>query len=339
MTALLTPAYRLTIGHRVADTTVEPKASATTDLIVTLDLDARLDTVELVLGQVGGIAPKLDDEAKIELGYADDGGFTQVFDGVVNFFEPGLLTRRVVAVSNLRALARLFVDETFEGQTAGAIVKDLAGRAKVDVANADDGISFPAYVVDSRRTALAHMRDLAELCGFDCYANADGALVFEAFAGGNAIHDVDYAKQILELDIDRWSGTDVAVTAWGESATGSSGAEAWGWLTKDFSSSAGHAGGGTPAFSFERPVLRTAESASTAATSALHAFARRAVRGRVVIPGQANVALGDAVRLRDVPLDGFDDTYQVRSVVHRITKQRGFTTAIGFAAIPAGVSV
>jgi hypothetical protein len=59
----------------------------------------------------------------------------------------------------------------------------------------------------------------------------------------------------------------------------------------------------------------------------------------VLTPGRANVALGDAVRLQAVPLDGFDDTYQVRSVVHRISKQRGFTTAIGFAAIPAEISV
>jgi len=80
MTTLLTPAYRLTVGHRVVDTTVEPKASATTDLIVTLDLDAWLDTAVLYLGQVGGLSPALDDEATVELGYADDGGFTQVFD-------------------------------------------------------------------------------------------------------------------------------------------------------------------------------------------------------------------------------------------------------------------
>ena len=172
MTTLLTPAYRLTVGHRVVDTTVEPKASATTDLIITLDLDAWLDTAVLSLGQVGGLVPALDDQATVELGYADDGSLGQVFDGYVDVVEPGLLTRRVTATSAARALARLFVDETYEGQTAGAIVTDLAGRVSVDTATVDDGIIFPAYVIDSRRPALAHIRDLAALSGIDVYVDS-----------------------------------------------------------------------------------------------------------------------------------------------------------------------
>ena len=337
MSTLLTPAYRLTVGHRVADTTVEPKASALTDLVVTLDLDAWLDTAVLSLGQVGGLAPALDDQATIELGYADDPSLTQVFDGYVDVAEPSLLTRRITATSAGRALARLFVDQTYEGQTAGAIVTDLASRAGVDVASVDDGIAFPAYVIDSQRPALAHVRDLAALSGVDAYIDSDGKLVFQAFTVGNVIHDVDYAKQVLALEVDRWAGTDVAVKAWGESPTGSAGADAWGWLTKDFSSSAGTAGSGTPAFVLERAALRTAEAAATAAAAALRDFERRAIQGRVVMPGRGEVKLGDAVRLRDVPAGGFDDTYQVRRVVHRITKDAGFTTAVCFTAIPSEV--
>jgi len=203
MTTLLTPAYRLTVGHRVVDTTVEPKASATTDLIVTLDLDAWLDTAVLYLGQVGGLSPALDDEATVELGYADDGGFTQVFDGYVDVVEPGLLTRRITAASPARALARLFLDQTYEGQTAGAIVTDLAGQVNIGLATIDDGITFPAYVIDSKRPALAHIRDLAALSGVDAYTDSDGKLVFQAFTAGNIVHDVDYAKQILALEVDR----------------------------------------------------------------------------------------------------------------------------------------
>jgi hypothetical protein len=337
MTTLLTPAYRLTVGHRVVDTTVEPKASATTDLIVTLDLDAWLDAAVLSLGQVGGLVPALDDHAVVELGYADDGSLSQVFDGYVDVIEPGLLIGRVTVTSAARALARLFVDETYEGQTAGAIVTDLAGRANVDTASIDDGITFPAYVIDSRRPALAHARDLAALSGTDAYIDSDGKLVFQAFTTGNVIHDVDYAKQILALEVDRWAGTDVAVKAWGESPTGTAGADAWGWLIKDFSSSAGTAGSGTPVFVLERAALRTAGAAATAASAALRDLERRAIRGHVAMPGRPEVKLGDAVRLRDVPVDGFDDTYQVRRVVHRVTKDAGFTTVVSFAPIPSEV--
>jgi hypothetical protein len=334
MTALLAPAYRLTAGHQVVDTTAEPKASATTDLLVTLDMDAWLDCAVLSLGQVGGIAPILDEEAVVELGYAGNGSFSQVFHGYVDVVEAGLLTRRLTMTSTARALARSFVDETYEGQTAGAIVRDLASRAKIGTATIDDGITFPAYVIDSRRPALAHVRDLAALSGTDAYTDGDGKLIFQAFTTGNVIHDIDYAKQILTLDVDRWAGTDAEVTAWGESPTGTAGADAWGWLIKDFSSSAGRAGSGTPAFVLERAALRTADAAATAASAALREFERRAVQGQVAMPGRPEVKLGDAVRLRNVPIGGSNGTYQVRRVAHRVTKDTGFTTTVSFSAIP-----
>ncbi len=335
MTSLLTPAYRLTVGSAVVDTTAEPKASATTDVTVTLDIEAWPDTVALTLGQVGGLAPKLEDTAKIELGYADDGGFTQVFVGLVDQADSSLLERRITAMSEARTLARLFVDQTYEGQTAGQIVRDLASRAGLQTASVDDGIAFPSYVVDSRRSALSHIRDLAELSGVDTYFDSDGNLVFQAFTNGNVIHDVDYAKQILTLDVDRRSGLDVTVKAFGESPTGSAGSDAWGWLTKDFSASAGTAGTGTPTVFLERSALRTSDAAATAASARLRGFERRAVQGRVDMLGRPEVKLGDAIRLREVPLDGFNDTYQVRRVVHRIKKETGFITNVGFAAIPS----
>ncbi|SEE84933.1 Phage protein D [Rhizobiales bacterium GAS191] len=335
MTTLLTPAYRLTMGASVVDTTVEPKASATTDLLVTLDMDDWPDTISLTLGQVGGLVPKLDDKATIEMGYADNGGFVQVFVGLINELDAGLTLRRLTGTSEARALTLLFVDKTYEGQTAGQIARDLASRAGLTVGTVDDGIAFPVYVVDSRRNALAHLRDLATLSGVDAYFDSDGKLVFQAFTNGNIIHDVDFAKQVLTLAVDRRSGLDVTVKAFGESPTGSAGSDAWGWLTKDFSRSAGTAGTGTPTVILERPELRTAQAASTAASAELRAFQRRAVRGRVDMLGRPEVKLGDAIRVREVPTNGFNDIYQVRRVVHRITKEAGFTTSVGFSAIPS----
>lgn len=332
---MLTPAYRLTIGSRVVDTTEEPKASATTDLVVTLDMDGWPDTLALSLGQVGGLDPKLDDQAKVELGYDDDdSGFTQVFAGLVDVSRSSLVIRRITATSGARALARLFVDQTYEGQSAGQIVRDLAGRARLDVATIDDGITFPSYVVDSHRSALAHVRDLATLSGLDAYIDSNGKLVFQAFTTGNLIHNVDFAKQILALELDRREGLDVTVKAFGESPTGSAGSDAWGWLTKDFSQSAGTSGSGDPTILVERPALRTSQAAATAASAGRRTFERRAVRGRVDMPGRPGVKLGDAISLRDVPFEGLDGTFQVRRVVHRITKEYGFITTVEFAAIP-----
>jgi phage protein D len=60
---------------------------------------------------------------------------------------------------------------------------------------------------------------------------------------------------------------------------------------------------------------------------------RRKIRGRALILGDPSVKLGDAIRLKGLPDSSLDGAYQVRSVTHRITKVRGFTTAVEFRAI------
>jgi phage protein D len=330
---MLTPAYKLTIGDAVVDTTDEPQASTLVDLTVTLDMDVPADSATMVLAQVGGLEAARGDEVAIELGYAEDGGLTQVMVGTVVTVEPGLTRTRAVAHSAAAALLRTFVEQTYESQTASEIVRDLAGQAGVDVDTAEDGISFPAYVVHGRCSAHRHMHDLAELCGFDLYINADGALVFERFISGNAIHVFEYAKQIVELEALRTPARADVVEAWGESPTGSKGEDAWGWLTKDFSGTRGSAGSGPAKLLLERTALRTAEAAASAAEAAHTRIQRQTVRGRLLTVGQPQVKLGDAIRLREVPAEGLNETFQVRSVTHRISKAGGFTTTVGFRAI------
>lgn len=330
---MLKPAYKLTIGDRIVDTTDEPQASTMVDLTVALDMDAPADSFTLVLGQVGGFKPGREDEAKIELGYADNGSLTQVLAGTVVMVEPGLTTTRVVGYTAVQALLRTFVDKTYESKTAGQIVRDLASQAKVDVAAAEDGINFPAYVVDGRRSFYTHMYDLAELSGFDLYINSENKLVFEKFTRGKATHSLEYAKHILELDVQQTPALAGQVEAWGESPGGGGAQEAWAWLTKDFSGSKGSAGSDAPKLLLERPALRTGEAAATAAEAAQTAIQRRMLRGRLLAVGHPEVKLGDAIRLREVPDSTLNDTFQVRAVTHRITKRGGFTTTIEFRSI------
>jgi phage protein D len=331
---MLSPAYKLTIGGKVVDTAKEPKASTVVDLAVHLDLDTPADAAQLTLGNVGFLRPKQDDDAKIELGYTDNGGFTQVMIGKVVAVDAGLTTTRILIHAAINLLLRTFIDQTYENKTAGAIVRALASAASVDVDSASDGIDFPAYVVDGRRAVYHHMRELADLCGFDVYINSGGKLVFEEFSGGRTVHVLEYAKHIFKLDLRRNPAEAAEVVSWGESPGASRGAQSWAWLTKDFGSYKGTSGSGTPISLLERPALRTTEAARAAATAALRALERRTVQGTILIVGAPEVALGDAVRVRGVPDDALNDTYQVRSVTHRITKMRGFTTAIGFMSIP-----
>ncbi|MDQ2743072.1 MAG: hypothetical protein M3Z66_12365 [Chloroflexota bacterium] len=332
----LTPAYKLTLGKKVIDTTDKPQASTVVNLTVRLDLAAPADSTVLILGNVGSFKPAEGDDATVELGYADDGGLTQVMKGSVVSVEPSLPTTRVVIYSGVSSLLRASLEQTYESKTAGAMVSDLAGAAGVDVATAEDGITFPAYVVDGRRNLYQHMHDLAELCGFDLYLNPDGAIVFKRFAGGETVHVLEYAKQILHLDIVRAPSLAASVEVWGESPTGKEGDDAWAWLTSDFSGSKGTAGSGTPLFLLERPALRTKDAAQSAATAAFTAIGSRAVRGRLETTGLPAVLLGDAVRLSGLPDSSLNTSFQVRDITHHISKARGFTSTIGFNTIASG---
>jgi hypothetical protein len=223
--------------------------------------------------------------------------------------------------------------ETFESMTAGQIVANLADRAGLAVARAEPGIMLPAYVVDGRRSVYRHLRDLAELCGFDLYINSDGEVVFAPFRSGNAIHIFDYGKQIIELEIEQRPPLAGQVQVWGESAGGDQGDGSWAWLTKDFSGLKGTGGEAQPVLLVERAALRTGEIAQSAAEAAFATLERQRLRGTLLSTGQPQVKLGDAIEVRRLPDETFNGTYQVRSVRHHLDKRRGFTTRIGFRAI------
>ena len=329
---LLHPAYKLTIGEKIVDTTDEPQASTAVSITVNLDMDTPADSFMLVTGQVGGFQPQRDEDAKIELGFTDD-ALTQVMIGKVLTSQDTLTTRRINGHSPAHLLLTTFVNQTYEAKTAGQIVTELAAQAGVPIANAEDGITFPAYVVDGRSPIYNHMHDLADLCGFDLYITAAGELIFEKFHNGNTLHIFDYGKQIVELETQAAPETAVQVEAWGESPGGSQAEEAWAWLTKDFAGLKGTAGSGSPVMLLERPVLRSATAAQTAADALYTHFQRRKLRGFLLSTGQPQVKLGDAIQLRNVPDDRLNTKFQVRSVRHHIDKTTGFTTRIGFRAL------
>ena len=332
-----TPVYRVTLGDRTVYTD-EPRASSVVELTVGLDMDTPADQAVVVLSRLGGLAPEPGDEVTVELGWSGETP-VQVLTGTVHDVETGLLHTRVVGHSPAQALLRTFVDETFEAKTAGAIARDLAGRAGVGVARAEDGIDFPAYVVDGRRSVYHHLRDLATLSGLDLYLDGDGEVVFEAFTGGRQKHAFSGISELVELESLASEPGALRIEAWGESPAGASGGGSWAWLTQDFAGAMGDAGGGEPVRLLERPALRTAAGADIAARAAQGALVRRSRGGRLVSPGRPGIRLGDAIQLDDTPEGCPEGLYQVRSVRHRLDRRSGFTTTVGFQAFEAGSSL
>jgi phage protein D len=331
---MLTPAYKLTIGKKTVNSVQQAQASTVVELIVDLDMARSADSLTVVLGQVSGqLRPSLRDKVAVELGYADGGGLTQVIAATVVSVEPNLDTERIAAFTAAETLLRSYIDETYENRTAGAVVRDLASKASVPIATVEDGINFPAYVIDGRRSFLRHMRDLADLSGFDLYFNNQDSLVFEKFKTPNVPHLFEHTKDILELHTTHSIPAAGLVQAWGESPTDTKGAGASAWLTKNFGGSKGMAGSGKPILLLERPALRTRAAANTAALADETTIRRSQLQGRLLSVGRPEVKLGDAIRLRAVPDASLNKTFQVRAVTHRLTKRRGFTTEIGFRAI------
>lgn len=327
------PAYTMTIGGQVVDTTDDPRTSTVVTLTVTLALGTPADSFSLTVGEVGTWRPRRTDAATIALGYAGDPHPpTPVVTGTVDTVESGLTTMRVIGYSGSTALLHPPVEQTYEDKTAGAIVRDLASQAGVTVDTVADGPQFPAYVVDGRRGVYYHMQDLAALIGYDLYLTPAGKVVFAPFTGGRTVHVLEYARHLLALEVWRLPPAASQVEAWGESPAGSRGIEAWAGLTKDFSGAMGRAGSGARLL-LERPALRTPALARAAAAATLAGIQRAAVRGTLCTYGQPQIGLGDAILLRGLPDASLNGRYQVGAVTHRITKHDGFTTTVAFHAI------
>jgi hypothetical protein len=277
--------------------------------------------------------PRVHERVKISLG-TDSKSLNAIATGTIATHKSTLTTTRITGYGTTYPLLHTFFNHTYENKTAGEIIQDLASQANLKFATLQDGIHFPAYVIDDRRSVLHHMHDIAALCGFDLYTNPEGQLVFEKFTGGHTIHTFDYGQHILDLEWLHTPPVATQVEAWGESPTGSQGEAAWSWLTKDFSEAKGSAGEAGKTQLLERPVLRTAEAASAAASAALATIQARTLRGRLLTTGRPEVKLGDAIRLQGLADDRLNTTFQVRSITHRLNRRYGFTTTIEFRSIP-----
>ena len=163
----------------------------------------------------------LGDQGTISLGYGDTGAklvFTGGVDGMRRRI-PG--NNRIVATNGGSMLARQRVNQSYEQQSAGDIVKDLAGRAGIGTGRVEAGASLPFFVVDDRRGSYAHIAELARRCGFVTYFDPEGKLCFTALSAGEPVRTFRYAVDVLSLDALEGVSEVGAVTVWGEGAAGS----------------------------------------------------------------------------------------------------------------------
>ena len=263
------------------------------------------------------------DEILIQLGY--EGDLKNVFSGFVDNVYSEIARLRVLGLDSASKLLNTRVNQVYEGQMAGQIVSDLAGRASVAVEEAADGLRFPIYTVDDTRNIYEHMRDLSEKCGFELYMNVKNKLMFKKHEGKKP-HILEYGKNIIHLEISKYEPKITQVSLRGESPASFRGADKAYWLTKRLVE--GSAGSGNKLLIGD-PTARDKDAAEKMAEAKLNEL-MSTLFGTAKIVGKADIDLGDAIEIKGFKQAQINGEYKVRSVEHILNRKEGFITIVGF---------
>lgn len=279
----------------------------------------------------GAPAAAVGDEGSVKLGYEDD-STELVFTGAVDCVRYGVqgLTR-LRATNGGAALSRLRVNVSYEQQTAGDVVRDLASQAEVETETVEDGVDLPYYVVDAQTNAYQQIEILARKSGCMAFFTNEGKLSFVALETGQAVQTFNYGVDILSMHVTQASAQSGEVLVYGEGAAGSQGRDAWSWLVKDPSPVRKSAGDGKPKRERQDSALRTGDAVQAAADGAANAAGHAMFTGKLLVPGAPLVVAGATIEVAGAPDETFNGSYLVRGLRHRYSKLQGFTTLIFFS--------
>ena len=285
--------YKVKIGSATFDSSINPEIIS---ISVDLDIDVPSDSFKITFKP--GTKPSAirnGDPVTIELGYDD--ALNRVLTGAVDTIEPGISEVAVSGLSMVSTLTGQRLNQVYEKQSAGAIVKDLAGRAGIALKEVEEGISFPMYVVDDTKDVYTHMRELARKCGFDLFMTGEGKLVFKKYARKTP-EIFKYGRDIIEADVHEPTPIAACVKVYGESPSSFRGADTAHWITKKMVE--GVAGKGDVTFLIEDPVIRDKDSADKAARAFLETILTP-LSGTLKALGNSCVGLGDTIEIKEMP--------------------------------------
>ena len=197
----------LTVNHRI---TVGSAAytSAEQSRLVSLRTHAALSTpvnsAWITLAPALGVSVASGDEVVVELGYGDD--LKTVFSGSIEAVDWGIEQVVFRAAGAFRALVSARLNRFYEKSKAGDIVANVAGLLDIATGSLESGLEFQAYAFSDGVTAYDGLRQLAERCGFDLYADVDDRLVFAKYAPAQT-HPFQFRVNILSLRVDQRTET------------------------------------------------------------------------------------------------------------------------------------
>jgi len=308
------------------------------------------DALEVELAARRGIAP--GDEASAELGF--DGETETVFTGSVVEVAATLVGVRVLALGRMDRLLRLRLARSYEERSVGAIVRDLADAAGVDVGQADEGPTLPRFALDGRLNAGRQLRALADRLGFELYTDRDGRLMFRALGaaaaldggglgglaaaaggaaqsllGGGSGTGYQVGKHLIAARAaHRVTGLE-QVQVGGEGPASSHGSQSSWWLSTGADQNHGSAGSGSAATLIFDAAARTKDLADRFAAGYLASASRGTHTLWLRTLGRAALELGDAVQVSAAADEALNRSGYVRAVTHRCSSTAGFVSDIG----------
>ncbi len=289
-------------------------------------LTAPVNACRIVLHAQEAPDIQVDDDVKVELGYADS--LSRVFTGKVSRVTYGVTELRVEAQSAFTALTAARFNLVYEKQTAGDIVSDGLSRLNVATNTVDSGVTFPTYVIHDGLTIWDQLHSLAQSCDFLFYADGENQAVFKAYAPSQT-HGFEYGVHLIDYEVDNVTLAIDGVEVYGESPAGQGQSDdASSWLTKkEVKGSAGASSG--KILRLANPAARNQNLARSVATNLMNGYKVQA-RGRVRVLGAPGVQLGDAIKLAKLPVSSQNGTFRITAVSQRLSMRRGFTTEIAW---------
>src|SRR5512145_2371781 len=86
-----------------------------------------------------------------------------------------------VGRTGLQRLAHIRLNQVYQNQSLGQIIRDLCGQASVSAGDIENGSTYPYFVVHESKNLLCTLRELVQREGLDLYADAGNKLVVKKF--------------------------------------------------------------------------------------------------------------------------------------------------------------
>lgn len=331
--AVRKPTFSISVGS--ADS--ELLSSGLVEISVKTTLGPSVDYAEIKVAMVEGTVDVVtDDSVTIELGY-EDADTIVAFTGIVDRIKYGIDgCIQIGCVNSGSLLASTRIMKSYEKQTAGDIVNDVAQQVGVTTDTVESGTNYPYYVLDGKRSLYKNVDLLARQSGYVAYITNEDKLYFGVQSQGQAVVTGTYGENLLDLSVTKCLPLIDKATVWGEGAAGSEGEDAWCWLVNDVASVTGDSGNGSNVQCNFDGALRSAESVQSAADGIMDRMTLMQIQGEVLVLGAAEAVIGSTIEITGAPIEICNGKAVVRGVQHNYSKNSGFQSRLWFARLAEG---